>query len=191
MTRPAWRAPTPWDGDAVAPSARLAWVVDQLALRPSDRVLEVGCGHGVAATLVLRQLTEGRYTGLDRSASMVSAAERRNRDAIEAGRAGFVQAPFDGTALTAGGFDVVFAVRVAAMARADHVAGAAGLLAPGGRLVLAFDGPGDLKARQLQSAAAAVLADQGFSGGREVQARLDGQLIVCVAGICPTRSREL
>src|SRR5262245_3716898 len=74
-------------GMASKPSERFVWAVDTLALEPADRVLEVGCGHGVAVSLVCERLTSGRITAIDRSPKMIEMATRRNRRHIAAGRA--------------------------------------------------------------------------------------------------------
>ena len=74
---------------------RLRSVVEQLDLRPDDRVLEIGCGHGVAATLVCELLESGHLTAVDRSAKMIEAARRRNAAYVEAGRAEFLVAALE------------------------------------------------------------------------------------------------
>ena len=72
---------------ASKPSERFVWAVDTLALEPADRVLEVGCGHGVAVSLVCERLTSGRITAIDRSKKMIEMAARRNREHVAGGRA--------------------------------------------------------------------------------------------------------
>jgi SAM-dependent methyltransferase len=122
---------------------RLRTIVDGLAIEPSHRVLEIGCGHGVAATFVLERLRDGRLTAVDRSAKMIAAATRRNAEHVEAGRAEFLVAELEALDLGDRRFDLIFAVRVGLFAREPDRARAlvAPWLADGGRVVSVFDPP--------------------------------------------------
>ena len=124
-------------------SERLRAVVEGLGLRGDERVLEIGCGHGVAATMVCERLREGRLTAVDRSPRMIAAAARRNAAHVEEGRAEFIVAQLEALDLGERRFDVVFAVRVGLFQREPERARelAARRLVPGGRLVSAFDAP--------------------------------------------------
>jgi hypothetical protein len=134
-------------GDApkghAAMSQRLKTVVDQLAIRPDDRVLEIGCGHGVAATMVCERLEAGRLTAIDRSAKMIEAAARRNAACVETGKAEFLVMSLEEADLGDRRFDVIFAVRVGLFHREPERAHALvqPLLAPGGRVRAFFDPP--------------------------------------------------
>jgi SAM-dependent methyltransferase len=125
-------------------SGRLEAIVDELGLRPDDRVLEIGCGHGVAATLVCERLERGRLTAIDRSAKMIEAAARRNAAYVDAGKAEFLVADLEDMDLAERRFDLVFAVRVALFHREPVRAGALvqPWLAPGARVRAFYDAPG-------------------------------------------------
>jgi ubiquinone/menaquinone biosynthesis C-methylase UbiE len=98
---------------ASKPSERLVWAVDTLALDPSDRVLEVGCGHGVAVSLVCERLTSGQITAIDRSKTMIEMAARRNREQVAGGRAVLKAAALEKAELGDERFDKAFAFNVA------------------------------------------------------------------------------
>jgi ubiquinone/menaquinone biosynthesis C-methylase UbiE len=124
-------------------SGRLRAIVGQLGIGPADRVLEIGCGHGVAATLVCERLESGRLTAVDRSPKMIEAARRRNAAFVEAGRAEFLVAELEDLDLGDRRFDTIFAVRVGLFHREPERAHAlAGRwLAPGGAVRAFFDPP--------------------------------------------------
>ena len=94
-------------------SERLVWAVDTLAVRPADRLLEVGCGHGVAVSLVCERLTTGTITAIDRSPKMIEMATRRNREHVGAGRAVLEAVALEDADLGDRRFDKVFAFNVA------------------------------------------------------------------------------
>jgi SAM-dependent methyltransferase len=92
-------------------SDRQRWAVDQLDVQPRDRVLELGCGHGVAVSLICEQLHGGVVVGVDRSQKMIDAASKRNAVHITAGRARFVTAEIQEADLGDEPFNKVLAVR--------------------------------------------------------------------------------
>ena len=122
---------------------RLRAVVDQLGIEAGDRVLEIGCGHGVAATLVCERLEAGRLTAVDRSPKMIEAAARRNAEFVDAGRAEFLVRHLEDLHLGDRRFDKVFAVRVGLFHREPGRAHALAerWLAPGGTVRAFFDPP--------------------------------------------------
>ena len=124
-------------------SERLRSIVDGLDIQPADRVLEIGCGHGVAATLVCERLDGGRLTAVDRSPKMIEAATRRNAAYVDSGTAEFLVASLEDLDLGDRRFDTVFAVRVGLFHREPERARSLveAWLAPGGEVFAFFDPP--------------------------------------------------
>ena len=125
-------------------SERLLRIVEGLDLDPGDEVLEIGCGHGVAATMICERLGGGHLLAIDRSAKMIDAATNRNAMHVAAGAAEFLVAELESFDPGDRRFDVILAVRVGLFHREPERARAIieSWLAPSGRLVTVFDPPG-------------------------------------------------
>jgi ubiquinone/menaquinone biosynthesis C-methylase UbiE len=122
-------------------SERLRAIVEGLDIRPDDRVLEIGCGHGVAATFVCERLETGHLTAVDRSPKMIAAAAQRNAGYVDEGKAEFLVAELEDLDLGQRRFDKIFAVRVGLFHREPERARrlAEAWLAPGGSISAFYD----------------------------------------------------
>ncbi|MAG97889.1 MAG: class I SAM-dependent methyltransferase [Alphaproteobacteria bacterium] len=65
---------------------RNLWTVDLLQLKPDDRIIEIGCGPGLALEACLAQAAAGEVVGLDHSRTMLDQARVRNAGASSDGR---------------------------------------------------------------------------------------------------------
>jgi ubiquinone/menaquinone biosynthesis C-methylase UbiE len=123
------------------PSQRLTWAVERLEVAADDRILEVGCGHGVAVSLVCERLDGGRITAVDRSRKMIEMARRRNQ--AHAGKVRFIASRLEEADLRDEVYDKVFAVHVAALhGPGEALAVVRRRLARHGRLYLFSQAPG-------------------------------------------------
>lgn len=159
-------------------SQRLRWAVETLAVHSHERLLEVGCGQGVAVSLVCERLQTGRVYGIDRSAAMVALARRRNRAHVASGRAVLRTAALETADLAGERFDTVFAVNVDLLRRepARVLEVVRGVLRPHGRLALFLQPPVEVKVQRFAEETPQVLQAHGF----RVQA-------VSVADLTPVR----
>jgi SAM-dependent methyltransferase len=168
-------------------SDRVRWAVDRLDVRPADRVLEIGCGHGVAVSLVCECLDGGQIVAVDRSEKMIAAAMARNARAVEAGTAAFLLGDVVGVDLGAWRFDKAFALRFPAFLRGDPSGELAVIrehLVPGGRLYVLEQPVDEAAVPGVASRLRAALDHPGFEvveGGIDPLEPVSGVYAVAVA----------
>ncbi|HWH14602.1 MAG TPA: methyltransferase domain-containing protein [Miltoncostaeaceae bacterium] len=169
-------------------SARMRWAADRLGVRPGDRVLELGCGHGVLASLVCDRLDDGGMVALDRSPAMIAAAARRNAGHVAAGRLTLVAAPVHAADLGDAAFDLVVALHFPPLLRGDPARELAVVrrhLAPGGRVVALLHPHDPSRAPAAAAHLRAVLAEHGLPPVALHVDDLEGAPAVCVVARLP------
>lgn len=138
----------------IAPADRIVSAVKLLPLREGMRVLEIGCGPGVAARAVAARIGTGFVLAIDRSDKAIALARRGSVGEIAAGVLEFRQVAIEDFVLAAGEarFDLAFAMRVGALDGRHPKAGELALerlrsvMAPGGRLFTDTGDPWDVVA---------------------------------------------
>lgn len=163
-------------------SDRLVTAVDALDPQPSDRVLEVGCGAGVAVSLVCERLVDGHMVAIDRSPAMIRTAERRNRAHVQAGRLRLEAVALADADFGDEHFDRVLAVRVGALARppGNDLAVLRRHLAPGGVVGVFGDDPTPDRTAATQRALLDNVRRHGFRVVEEVRRRAGSTTVVGV-----------
>ncbi|MGI6851064.1 class I SAM-dependent methyltransferase [Mesorhizobium sp. 1B3] len=161
---------------------RLSWAAEVVAPGPADRILEIGCGHGVLLSLLADRLTSGTITALDRSDKMVAAATKRNAPHIASGKAVIRQAELSAADFKGRLFDKIVAVRVNVfwMDPARELAAVRRLLEPSGLFYLFFDPPSPTQAEPIAAKLTANLESNGFRVLRKAFTVIGAGKGVCV-----------
>jgi cyclopropane fatty-acyl-phospholipid synthase-like methyltransferase len=146
-------------------SDRLRWAVATLAVEPADRLLEIGCGHGVAVSLVCEKLDGGSITAIDRSATMIKAARKRNAAHIASGKASFQTVSLHEADFGDARFDKIFAIHVGLFLRrqpARELGIIKDCLAPGGGVYLFYQPLAEHEVGRTAETLSVVLDPHGF-----------------------------
>jgi len=168
-------------------ASRFVWAMDLLDVQPGARVLEIGCGHGVAVSMIGDKLVDGRIVAIDRSYDMVELARQRNRGLLKSGQADIRAVSLDRADFGDDRFDVVFAINVGLFEqRADRDLGIIRkVLAPGGRLVVIYQPPNSSKTRELADRTIGNLEANGYRVERVTFKDLDPATATCIAASVP------
>lgn len=166
---------------------RNAWTVGMLALEPKARVLEIGCGPGVALRDCLARGAGISAVGVDHSDVMIAQARARNRRAVREGRLRLICGRLEDVTGEAR-FDRIFSINLVQFV--DDPAGYVGQcrerLVPGGLLATTFQprnaNPTRAGALEMGMRLVSIYRDAGFADVRQEILELKPVPAICVIG---------
>lgn len=116
-------------------------VARKLEITGGDRLLEVACGQGVGAALVMAEFKPKEVHGIDLSQAQIARAKKVNADALgkNAGKIFFLEGSAEDIPYASSSFDKLFSVEAAQhFENLDKFAKEANrILKPGGKMVIA------------------------------------------------------
>jgi SAM-dependent methyltransferase len=164
------------------------WTIEQLKLSPRDRVLEIGCGPGIAVKACLERVQDGFVVGLDHSDVMIAQSARRNRRALKGKRLKLIAGTLADLPAGEPPFDRIFSINLIQF-MADKRAFATdcvGRLAPNGVFATTFQPRGVKPTREAAVQRAGLIDDllrtSGMSDVRTEFLELKPVPAICVLG---------
>jgi SAM-dependent methyltransferase len=150
---------------------RNVWAVGLLGVEPTDRVLEIGFGPGIAIRELSHRATHGLVCGVDRLEIMVRQATKRNRDAVRAGRVDLRCGSAEHLPEFEEPFEKVLAVNNMGMWREpdERLKDLHSLMRSGGRIGVVS-----------QPRCPGATAETTVAAGREIGTRLTGGSFTCI-----------
>ena len=167
------------------------WTVDLLNVQAGDRVIEIGCGPGVALEACLTRAGDGQVVGLDHSWTMLDQARARNVEANREGRLELQLGSLDDLPATVGSFDKVCSANVVQFFpdRAAAFRKMYSLLKPKGVAATTYmprsKNPSRANALNMAEEVRQHMEDAGFANIRIEELAIDPVPAVCVIGEHP------
>ena len=127
------------------------FALEMIAIRPDDRVLEIGCGPGNLIYDLAPGIDNGIIMGIDFSSTMVAIASKRNRHSMAHEKVNIVQHDFNDMEFEKQSYTKVCSVNTlyfwpSPKKTAEKITD---LLAPNGTLILAFEDSEQIKRRKM------------------------------------------
>ena len=169
------------------------WMIDLLEVGAGDRVLDVGCGPGLAVAYAAA--SKSRAVGVDASPTMVRHAGRRNRAAIRGGRVEIHRADATRLPFADASFTKVGSLNsLQFWAHPDQgLAELHRVLEPGGRVAVVLmarsDEAGGAASPEWVEETVAAMVTAGFSGMRIASRSFGGVLHRALLGNRPGKER--
>ena len=172
------------------------WTIDLLDIKPTDHVLELGFGPGLAICKVAAIATEGSVAGVDFSEVMIRKARKRNAAAISAGRVDLKHGDVSSLPYDDKTFDKVVAVQLIYFCQPPHIflKESRRVLKPGGKIAVSFIAKDDMAKFKFTKTgvfalytgqdALKLLTEAGFT-----QARFEIKTVRPGMGICAIAER--
>lgn len=167
---------------------RNRWTVDLLDITAHDRILELGCGPGLALKDCLTRATQGLVVGLDHSQTMLEQARKRNARAVQEGRLDLRLGRLEELDSMPEQFNKIFSVNVVQFIEdpATMFQTLSMRLKPGGRLATTYmprdKNPSRSKALAMAQAVKQHMEEAGFLDMRIEQLPLEPVPAICVIG---------
>ena len=164
------------------------FVSELMSVQPYDRIIEIGFGTGNLIKKMAQHIDKGFIEGVDLSSTMLSLAQKRNKNSIGNGKVKIFAGNFDEIPYEKEIFTKACSVNTLYFwPKPEHTAKKiAKILKPGGKLILAFEDIKQLEQKKLdknifhlytKSEVKNLLINAGFESDVSVQSRKRGKSV--------------